>query len=759
MMTKLHTLSALVATIMALPAQAEFRSLWTLGTEQAESPSSSEFSQENQGSNPAPGSPTLKDDDYYFAGTYPDPIGVVAENEPIQDPTEGGTTIGFERALVPGDPVNRIHFNLTQAQVDPEIDYRFRTTFCQIGAIGDIVSTHDVRISFNGVMVYEQNEITADLPVEADFGADEVNAVAGENVVTIERIGGSNSSWIQFDFLELQLDDVNVSCTEPLCNFDANGSTEAITVESGDQVTLAYQTSSAATVTLNPGEISLPAGNGTFVVAPTANTEYSITSSIAGGPPQTASIPVNVSLIESFTVNRIANFNQRTVRLDVNIDRNDSAGIIVEIDNGIGDISSLIFDGNAIVTADVDAPTTFTLTVRRPNGDGFDVETRELEVQYDDTSIIAFDAFDQTVTPGSPDTTLFWEVPDTSGVRVFLDPAPAGQDREVTDLISGGIGELPVSLTETTTFTLTVSRDGVQDQTQEVTVELDIFENLWVLGSNDGGQNDFHRETNTSNTVEEGSPTILDDDYFFAGTYPDPIGTLAVDEVLLDDTPTNQEGQGFERAVGGSDPFNRIHFNLTEDQATAENLFKFTLDLNNAGVFDPETSSSRGYGTHDITISMNGQPILTQNEITADITLEGTKTMAELNAVAGANVVEIHRTGGDGLENGGNSGWIQFDFLRAEVGTPLGGGGGETPAELPVEITYNASTNVAVLSFPSNAGETFSIFGTNDLVELTDLATFPGTPVAVDAAATGSVTTFEVTVDPQVPFFAIVTRN
>ena len=56
-----------------------------------------------------------------------------------------------------------------------------------------------------------------------------------------------------------------------------------------------------------------------------------------------------------------------------------------------------------------------------------------------------------------------------------------------------------------------------------------------------------------------GSATSKDDDYYFAGTFPDPIGALAIAE----------EDRNVERALTVSDPRQRFHFNLPTDATTS----------------------------------------------------------------------------------------------------------------------------------------------------------------------------------------------
>ena len=78
--------------------------VWQLGADDA---GLLPFSQESFGPNNAPGSANLKDDDYYLAGTYPSPVGVVAADENIAF---------MERAVTSSDPRVRVHFPLTAAQ-------------------------------------------------------------------------------------------------------------------------------------------------------------------------------------------------------------------------------------------------------------------------------------------------------------------------------------------------------------------------------------------------------------------------------------------------------------------------------------------------------------------------------------------------------------------------------------------------------------------------------------------------------------------
>lgn len=117
---KRYLLPSLLAFLL-LPASLQaqdFRELWLVGD--AENGNQSEFSQE-QGLNEAPGSPEAQDDDFYFAGSYEDPIGVVANDEEF---------VFFDRALTPGDTFNRIHFNLDNVAADPGTQLKLTMQLC-----------------------------------------------------------------------------------------------------------------------------------------------------------------------------------------------------------------------------------------------------------------------------------------------------------------------------------------------------------------------------------------------------------------------------------------------------------------------------------------------------------------------------------------------------------------------------------------------------------------------------------------------------
>jgi uncharacterized protein (DUF1800 family) len=182
----------------AVANAAGYDPLWQLGTDDD---ATAPFSQESFGANVAPGSATTKDDDYYFAGNYPSPIGTRATDEAIEN---------FERSVTSGDPRKRLHFPLIASQA--AASSRLRATIDLIGGGAWIngslpgFQSHDVTVKFNGQTIGVRNAILYDTKLVFTFSAASVNAVAGENILQVERTGGSSGGYIQFDYLKLEAD-------------------------------------------------------------------------------------------------------------------------------------------------------------------------------------------------------------------------------------------------------------------------------------------------------------------------------------------------------------------------------------------------------------------------------------------------------------------------------------------------------------------------------------------------------------------------
>jgi hypothetical protein len=176
------------------------------------------------------------------------------------------------------------------------------------------------------------------------------------------------------------------------------------------------------------------------------------------------------------------------------------------------------------------------------------------------------------------------------------------------------------------------------------------FASLWTVGVEDGTPNEFGSESYAPNNPP-GSATVRDDDYYLAGTYPAPIGILAAPEIV----------GNFERALTSSDPNNRVHFHLTAAQAASVSRFRLSFRMLWGGWWDAvNQTSGPGFGTHHVVVRVNGQ-VLGTRTFTGDETMSIIFSAGQGAMVAGANRVEISRTGGSA------NAWIQFDYLLLEV--------------------------------------------------------------------------------------------
>lgn len=193
----------------AFTAQAAFTQIWQVGFDDG---SQADFVQEDGGTNPAPGNPSGRDDDYYFAGNYG--IGNVAVNESwsVMERALTGAAAGG------GDSQDRWHFNLSPSQIG--VDTTLRVTF-DLFALGywdasDANSgtgspmLHDLNVTFNNFPVGSMANIGGDTNWVLTFNAAAVGATTGENILQINRTGGlngdaaDNTGWIQYDYVRME---------------------------------------------------------------------------------------------------------------------------------------------------------------------------------------------------------------------------------------------------------------------------------------------------------------------------------------------------------------------------------------------------------------------------------------------------------------------------------------------------------------------------------------------------------------------------
>lgn len=199
----------------------------------------------------------------------------------------------------------------------------------------------------------------------------------------------------------------------------------------------------------------------------------------------------------------------------------------------------------------------------------------------------------------------------------------------------------------TTTYTLTSTR-GADVETAMVTVTVNTFTRLWIIGDDDGDQDEFEIENQADDFfyLEDGDYTGLTPAGAVWTMGPEP-WSVPLDADL-----------GFERALTEADPDVNIYFQLDAGQANSGTTF-----LVNCEFADAEVGSM-----HDIEFRMNGTTFHSEPGVVADgateVLVSPIFTGAEVGAAAGPNVLTIAKTGGSGA-------WVQFDYveLKADLST------------------------------------------------------------------------------------------
>ena len=180
--------------LTACPALAGFSPLFTIGENNG---GYGEFANDNANLDPAPGSATAADDHYYLAGTYPAPIGLVAEDEPVSN---------FERDFANSDDRNVIYFTLTSGQASSTGILRVIADFVRSGNndVGEVENI--ISITVNGHPAFTSDSFGAYTTITAEFPTAGLNLIAGPNQLEIARTGGTTNSHLTFDQLSAELD-------------------------------------------------------------------------------------------------------------------------------------------------------------------------------------------------------------------------------------------------------------------------------------------------------------------------------------------------------------------------------------------------------------------------------------------------------------------------------------------------------------------------------------------------------------------------
>lgn len=208
---------------------------------------------------------------------------------------------------------------------------------------------------------------------------------------------------------------------------------------------------------------------------------------------------------------------------------------------------------------------------------------------------------------------------------------------------------------------------------------------LWQIGEDEdpfasgySPTDEFSQESGSSNPAP-GFVTRLPDDplyqaasnperdnhFYQAGTYPAGFNNLA--SVLV--VPKAEPTSAFERAVTNTDPSQFIHFPLTAAQTGSQSRLRLTFELHGGGSWSESMGTGDNFGTHNLEVrfrtASSNTPILIRNGVNRDTRFTLDFPASAVSAVAGANSIQITRTG-PALPSGSYS-WVQFDFVKLEV--------------------------------------------------------------------------------------------
>lgn len=168
-------------------------------------------------------------------------------------------------------------------------------------------------------------------------------------------------------------------------------------------------------------------------------------------------------------------------------------------------------------------------------------------------------------------------------------------------------------------------------------------------------------------TVYSTNNPVVDDDFYFAGTYPSGFNGLTTNRVVL----VNEPNLGWERALTDGDRTNRVHFLLNSGQAGAPSRLRLSFELVWGGIWLPLLGQSgEGFGVHDIAVrfrnSAGATTLIYSNRVDRDTRIVVDFPASSVAASAGPNTIEFARVGPLTANTGY---WIQFDYAQLEADT------------------------------------------------------------------------------------------
>ncbi len=159
-----------------------------------------------------------------------------------------------------------------------------------------------------------------------------------------------------------------------------------------------------------------------------------------------------------------------------------------------------------------------------------------------------------------------------------------------------------------------------------------------------------------------GSNPERDDHFYQSGNFPAGFNGLTSTLVVQNPEPTS----AFERAMVNTDPHRYIHFLLDAAQASSQSRLRLTFDLVQGGSWTSPNINGENFGTHNIEVrfrtATSNTLILQRNGLDRDTRFTIDIPASSVQAVAGANTIQISRTGPAVPAN--TYFWVQFDFVE-----------------------------------------------------------------------------------------------
>ena len=228
---------------------------------------------------------------------------------------------------------------------------------------------------------------------------------------------------------------------------------------------------------------------GTDALSGNALTDYTVTWTVAAGAPEVGQ-PIGIwftavaggsgatgdwgfddlrlqmtalsALVTNFTANPTLLHAGQPTMLRWEVD----AGATVSIDPGVGDVTAITTNGIGTVAVAVETNTTFTLTATK---DGRLTETNQITVSV--KPLITLFAATRNPIPRGAATVLSWDINPTA--TIFMISPDIG---EIYPLTTNGVGHIAAAPLDTTTYTLTVDRNGEVAEAQlTITVTEPLF--------------------------------------------------------------------------------------------------------------------------------------------------------------------------------------------------------------------------------------------------------------------------------------------